>query len=172
MSYYFLGPFWDILPAIHGLVERLENALANGLWLAFEAFMPGFTMLWAQNIYYNAKWYTFLEFLHVCGSLSCSCFPSGCIKLPVSLTNRLDAAVYSFGIYIFHMIVLRFYRKLISAVFRCFTTSLFLAGLSVCCSFPGLWCGLRAEPVPFHGSYLEDFRSRSRAVMMLIMREG
>ena len=166
MSYYFLGAFLGIYyRQFMDWWSGWKTRLLVGLWLLFGGLYAWiYYAMWAQNIYYNAKWYTFFwNFYTYAAALVLFLFSFWLYKkLPVSLTNRLmQLGVYSFGIYIFHMIELRFYRKKISAIFHGFIMFPFWR-FAVHCSFPGLWCGLRAEPVPFHGSYSEDFETIAR----------
>jgi peptidoglycan/LPS O-acetylase OafA/YrhL len=116
MSYYFLGAFAGVYyPQFVSWFKGWKTCLLGILWLLF-----GYLYVWiyyvmrVENIYYNAKWYTLFWNLYAYMAALVLLLLSFWLfkRFPAWLINgliRLGAS--SFGIYLFHMLVLRFYRK-------------------------------------------------------------
>jgi peptidoglycan/LPS O-acetylase OafA/YrhL len=117
MSYYFLGAFLGIyFQQFMEWWSVWKTRLLVSFWLVFGGlYVWIYYAMRAQNIYYDAKWYTFFWNFYTCAAALVLFLFSFWIynKLPASFVNLLiKLGVYSFGIYIFHPLVLRFYRRI------------------------------------------------------------
>lgn len=138
MSYYFLGAFIGIYyQQFVSWLRGWKAYLLGVLWLIFGSlYVWIYYVMRVEGIYYNAKWYTLFWNLYTYSAAIVLFLFSFWLykKLPLWLKNRLmHLGVCSFGIYLFHPLVLRFYRKLD------FSSILWLYHVSV---FGGLLCAL------------------------------